>query len=213
MKNIYTAIMNREMQKSHPFGLAENRFTWVKIYCNGNDLKNHRRLYNKNVRKDNLEGGIGRYLSRNKMENKKELENNILRNSMDYDNQKKRKYIFQSFDSKRVINPEKDTEIQKVSKKKTFEGIKNNLFFRTDGTITSLFQKTPLKTRNKGKKILSNSVDYGRKGDTNLFSDDFLNDKQYNIIPGIMRKHRIHQINNCQKPLNSNNKKKHINKK
>ena len=44
MKNIYTAIVNREMQKSHPFGLAENRFTWVKIYCNGNDLKNHRRM-------------------------------------------------------------------------------------------------------------------------------------------------------------------------
>ena len=38
------------MQKSHPFGLAENRFTWVKIYCNGNDLKNHKKLFK--IRKD-----------------------------------------------------------------------------------------------------------------------------------------------------------------
>ncbi len=49
------------MQKSHPFGLSENRFTWVKIYSNGNDLLRHKKLFKS--KKDNLEGGIGHYLS------------------------------------------------------------------------------------------------------------------------------------------------------
>ena len=54
------------MQKSHPFGIAEKRFNWVEIYCNGNDLTNHKKLFNR--KKDNLEGGIGYYFSRIKLE-------------------------------------------------------------------------------------------------------------------------------------------------
>ena len=35
------------------------------------------------------------------------------------------------------------------------------------------------------------SVDYGRRKDTNYFAEEFLNDKNYNRIPGVKRKHLI----------------------
>ena len=151
------------MQKSHPFGLAENRFTWVKMYCNGNDLKNHKKLFN--IRKDNLEGGIGHYFQKIKLENDKELEveKNLLKDNLNHKKQKKMKYRFQNLSSQRVINPEKDTEVEKISKKRTYENSKNNLFYNTNGKISSLFKRTPLVVRGQGKKILNNSVDYGRK--------------------------------------------------
>ena len=199
------------MQKSHPFGLAENRFTWVKKYNNGNDLINHKKLFN--AREDNLEGGIGQYFAKIKMENEKEIESNLLKNSLDCKKQKTMKYRFQNLNSQRVIHPEKDTEFGKTSKKRTYENSKNNLFYTTDGRISSLFKKTPLIFRNGGKKILNNSVDYGRKRDTNLFSDEFLNDKTYNRIPGVMRKNIRKKMNYQEKPLENVKKgRKHFKK-
>ena len=62
MKNIYTQMVDSEKQKSRAFGISEKRFDWVNNYSNGNDLKNHKKILRKN--KDNLEGGIGRYLNR-----------------------------------------------------------------------------------------------------------------------------------------------------
>ena len=201
------------MQKSHPFGLAENRFTWVKMYCNGNDLKNHKKLFN--IRKDNLEGGIGYYFQKIKLENDKELEveKKLLKDNLNHKRQKKMKYRFQNLSSQRVINPEKDTELEKISKKRTYENSKINLFYTTNGKISSLFKRTPLVVRGKGKKILNNSVDYGRKRDTNYFSDDFLNDKSYNRIPGVMRKNITKNINYQIKPIeNIKYGRKHFNK-
>ena len=200
------------MQKSHPFGLAENRFTWVKMYCNGNDLKNHKKLFN--IRKDNLEGGIGHYFQKIKLENDKELEveKNLLKDNLNHKKQKKMKYRFQNLSSQRVINPEKDTEVEKISKKRTYENSKNNLFYTTKGKISSLFKRTPLVVRGQGKKILNNSVDYGRKRDTNYFSDDFLNDKTYNRIPGVMRKNISKKMNYQVKPIeNIKYGRKHFN--
>ena len=200
------------MQKSHPFGLAENRFTWVKIYCNGNDLKNHKKLFN--IRKDNLEGGIGHYFQKIKFENDKELEveKNLLKDNLNHKKQKKMKYRFQNLSTQRVINPEKDTEVEKISKKRTYENSKNNLFYTTNGKISSLFKRTPLVVRGQGKKILNNSVDYGRKRDTNYFSDDFLNDKTYNRIPGVMRKNISKKMNYQVKPIeNIKYGRKHFN--
>ena len=200
------------MQKSHPFGLAENRFTWVKMYCNGNDLKNHKKLFN--IRKDNLEGGIGHYFQKIKLENDKELEveKNLLKDNLNHKKQKKMKYRFQNLSSQRVINPEKDTEVEKISKKRTYENSKNNLFYTTNGKFSSLFKRTPLVVRGQGKKILNNSVDYGRKRDTNYFSDDFLNDKTYNRIPGVMRKNISKKMNYQVKPIeNIKYGRKHFN--
>ena len=137
------------MQKSHPFGLAENRFTWVKMYCNGNDLKNHKKLFN--IRKDNLEGGIGHYFQKIKLENDKELEveKNLLKDNLNHKKQKKMKYRFQNLSSQRVINPEKDTEVEKISKKSNdLKGIndqnkilKNNLDIETQKNVNALIKE------------------------------------------------------------------------
>ena len=51
MKNIYTQMVNNEIQKSHPFGQSEKRFNWINNYSNGNDLKKHKKIERK---KDNL---------------------------------------------------------------------------------------------------------------------------------------------------------------
>ena len=139
MRNIYTEIVETETQKSHPFGLAESRFTWVKKYSNGEDLKKHKKLFN--GKKDNLEGGIGRFFKRIQIENEKEMQQNLLKNSLNFKREKKLKYKYQNINSERVICPEKDTEIKKVSKRRTIENYKNILLSSTDGTISSLFEK------------------------------------------------------------------------
>ena len=195
MKNIYTQMVDNENQKSRAFGISEKRFDWVNNYSNGNDLKNHKKIIRKV--KDNLDGGIGRFLNRIKIENEKETDNNLLKNKMR--NKSLHKYL--NLNSQRVIYPEKDTEIKKVNKKRTYGSQEGNLLHTTNGRITSLFDKTPLYFKHKGKKMLNNSVDYGRKKDTDLFSDEFLNDKEYNRIPGVKRKHLIQKVNIESQPL------------
>jgi hypothetical protein len=201
MKNLYTQMVDSENQKSHPFGIAEKRFNWINNYSNGNDLHNHKKIFRKN--KDNLEGGIGRYLTRIQLENEKqrqkeqETEQNLLKNKIS----KNRAHKYLNLNSQRVIYPEKDTEMKKANKKRTYGSQEKNLLHTTGGRITSLLDKTPLHFKNRGKKMLNNSVDYGRKRDTNLFSDDFLNDKEYNRIPGVDRKHIIPKVNIETQPL------------
>ena len=198
MKNIYTQMVDSEKQKSRAFGISEKRFDWVNNYSNGNDLKNHKKILRKN--KDNLEGGIGRYLNRIRIENEREREKeNKLINNNNIPQKKAHKYL--DLNSLRVIYPEKDTEIKKVNKKRTYGSQEKNLLHTTDGRITSLLDKTPLQFKNRGKKMLNNSVDYGRKRDTDLFSDEFLNDKKYNRIPGVKRKHIIPKVNIETQPL------------
>ena len=201
MKNLYTQMVDSENQKSHPFGIAEKRFNWINNYSNGNDLHNHKKIFRKH--KDNLEGGIGRYLTKIQLENEKlrqqekETDQNLLKNKIS----KNKAYKYLNLNSQRVIYPEKDTEMKKVNKKRTYGSQEKNLLHTTDGRITSLLEKTPLHFKNRGKKMLNNSVDYGRKRDTNLFSDDFLNDKGYNRIPGVDRKHIIPKVNVETQPL------------
>ena len=199
MRNIYSQIVETETQKSHPFGLAESRFTWVKKYSNGEDLKKHKKLFYD--KKDNLEGGIGRYFKRIQIENEKEMQQNLLKNCLNFKREKKLKYKYQNINSERVICPEKDTEIKKVSKRRTFENYKNILLSSTDGTISSLFEKTPLIFNHKGKKMLNKSVDYGRKMENDLLSDSINNNKKNNRIPEINRKNNTQKINLQPKPL------------
>ena len=199
MRNIYSQIVETETQKSHPFGLAESRFTWVKKYSNGEDLKKHKKLFY--GKKDNLEGGIGRYFKRIQIENEKEMQQNLLKNCLNFKREKKLKYKYQNINSERVICPEKDTEIKKVSKRRTFENYKNILLSSTNGTISSLFEKTPLIFNHKGKKMLNKSVDYGRKMENDLLSDSINNNKKNNRIPEINRKNNTQKINLQPKPL------------
>ncbi len=192
MKTIYDQLASFENQKDHPFGFAEKRFEWKKMYNNGNDLKKHKRNLNRS--KDNLEGGIGRFISRNERENEKEgkTDFNLFKNYNQYAGRNKNRYIkYLNLNSQRVIQPEKDNEIKKINKKRTYHSQEKNLLHTTGGRITTLFNKTPLKIQNKTKKMFYDSVDYGRRKDTNYFAEEFLNDKNYNRIPGVDRKHLI----------------------
>lgn len=197
MKNIYTQMVDNEKQKTRAFGISEKRFDWVNNYSNGNDLKNHKKIIRKH--QDNLEGGIGRYLNRIRIENEKEREKEGNLFNKKISQRKALKYL--NLNSQRVIYPEKDTEIKKVNKKRTYGSQDKNLLHTTNGRITSLLDKTPLEFKHRGKKMLNNSVDYGRKKDTDLFSDAFLNDKKYNRIPGVDRKHLIQKVNLETQPL------------
>ena len=199
MRNIYTQIVETETQKSHPFGLTESRFTWMKNYLNGEDLKKHKKLFN--IKKDNLEGGIGSFFKRIQIENEKEMQQNLLKNCLNFKREKKLKYKYQNINSERVIYPEKDTEIEKVSKKRTYENYKNILLSATNGKISSLFEKTPWIINHKGKKILNKSVDYSRKMETDEFSNSFKYNKENNRIPGIKRKNNVQKISIQIKPL------------
>lgn len=198
MKRLYTKMISSENQRTHPFGYAEKRFYWMYNLANCNDLKNHKKLYRS--RKDNLDGGIGCFLTRIKKENEKQrdAEKTFFKNKL----YKKKIPKFLNNNSQRVIYPEKDNEIKRINKKKTYTSQEKNLLHTSGGRISSLFMKTPIQFKYGGKKILNNSIDFGRKKDTHLFSDEFLNDKKYNRIPGVKRKHIISKVNIETEPLN-----------
>jgi hypothetical protein len=198
MKNIYTQMVNNENQKFHPFGQSEKRFNWINNYSNGNDLKIHQKIVRK---KDNLEGGIGRFLTKNRIENEKQSEKNSFEN-----NNKRKQNKLLNINSQRVIYPEKDIEVKKVNKIRTYESMRKNSLHNTDGRITTLLGKTPLNFKYRGKRTYNNSVDYGKRKDTNLFSEEFLNDKNYNRIPGVTRKHLIHKVNLETRQLDKQNR-------
>ena len=105
MKNIYTQMVDNEKQKTRAFGISEKRFDWVNNYSNGNDLKNHKKIIRKH--QDNLEGGIGRYLNRIRIENEKEREKEGNLFNKKISQRKALKYL--NLNSQRVIYPEKDT--------------------------------------------------------------------------------------------------------
>ena len=195
MKDSYSLIEENEIQKSHPFGQGEKRFAWKNIYCNGNDLSKNKKQFPK--RKDNLEGGIGHFFSRAILEETKEKvrETNLLKYTLNLKRKNKMKYKYQILNSQRVIYPEKDTEIKKVNKKKTYEDKNKSLLYSTNGSMVSLFKKTPLLMRNKGIKVSNYSVDYSRKKETDFFAESFLNDKSYNRIPGVDRKNMFRIYN------------------
>ena len=171
MRNLYFQISNHEIQRSHPFGHAEERFNWINGCCDGNDLKTPTRP--RKIIRDNLEGGIGRFLLRNQMLNEKEGLNNNNNNCYKHPRRNLNKFI--NINTERVLDPEKNTEKEIVNKKKTYIGEEKNLRHETGGRITSLFDKTPLEFNYRGKKTFyNNSMDYGYKNRSkalNLFDD------------------------------------------
>lgn len=188
MRTIYSQMVNKENQKAHPFGNAESRFKWVNIYSNGNDLKRKPPQRCRCNVKDNLEGGIGRFLNRNREECQEQPR--INRKNKNRSMAASRGNNYYNINTQRVIYPEKDTEIPRVNKRRTYGCDENNLLHTTNGNILSLINKTPLVNPIKGKKRFNNSIDCKTKnGDINIFSDEFLNDREYNRIPGVKRKH------------------------
>lgn len=187
---IYKQMAQTETQKTHPFGISEKRFEWTKNLSNGNDLKPISRMR----KSDNLEGGIGRFLNKKKVDLNRTTDDNYAR-KIKLNNNAYRK-------TQRVIYPNHNNEIYKSTKKKTFEQYAELLRHRTDGTYKSLIDKTPNESfpLNQGKKKLNSSMEYSFQP-TNMFSEKFLCDPNYTRIFGVDRKKIIKKPNSESQPL------------
>ena len=172
IKNIYTRMVTQESQKAHPFGLAEKRFRWSKV-SNGNDIKTfaHKNI---NKHKDNLEGGIGRFLSQTDHSTFSSI----------YAKKKQYEQNSNFHKTVRVINPELDTERNKYITHKKRSMSTESTRHCTDGSFQSLMKRTPSSFKVRGKKR-NGSLDK----EHNIFSKEFLNEKCTGLF-GVMRRKR-----------------------
>ena len=176
IKNIYTRMVTQESQKAHPFALAEKRFRWSKI-SNGNDIKTFAHKFI-NKHKDNLEGGIGRFLT--------QTDHSTF--SAIYAKKQKYEQNKNNHKTARVLNPELDTEKNKyiIHKKRSMST--ESTRHCTDGSFQSLMKRTPSSFKVKGKKR-NGSLDRVNQ-EHNIFSKEFLNDSKCNGLFGVMRRKR-----------------------
>ena len=172
IKNIYTRMVTQESQKAHPFGLAEKRFRWSKV-SNGNDIKTfaHKNI---NKHKDNLEGGIGRFLSQTDHSTFSSI----------YAKKKQYEQNSNFHKTGRVINPELDTERNKYITHKKRSMSTESTRHCTDGSFQSLMKRTPSSFKVRGKKR-NGSLDK----EHNIFSKEWLNEKCTGLF-GVMRRKR-----------------------
>ena len=172
IKNIYTRMVTQESQKAHPFGLAEKRFRWSKV-SNGNDIKTfaHKNI---NKHKDNLEGGIGRFLSQTDHSTFSSI----------YAKKKQYEQNSNFHKTGRVINPELDTERNKYITHKKRSMSTESTRHCTDGSFQSLMKRTPSSFKVRVKKR-NGSLDK----EHNIFSKEFLNEKCTGLF-GVMRRKR-----------------------
>ena len=177
IKNIYTRMVTQESQKAHPFGLAEKRFRWSKV-SNGNDIKTfaHKNI---NKHKDNLEGGIGRFLSQTDHSTFSSI----------YAKKKQYEQNSNFHKTGRVINPELDTERNKYITHKKRSMSTESTRHCTDGSFQSLMKRTPSSFKVRGKKR-NGSLDK----EHNIFSKEWLNEKCTGLF-GVMRRKRNASFN------------------
>jgi hypothetical protein len=169
-------MLNKENQKNHPFGLSEPRFHYIETstgISNGNDIKKRNKKINNNI-KDNLEGGIGKFLSReNKIENDIKVRPNTSRNNINN--------FYKNLNTNRVIHPNLNNEETKQIRKRINNSMEKYIN-KNNGNIFSLLNKTPLSFPIRGKKRVNSSFD--NKNGVDIFSKDFLYDNKFNHLLG-----------------------------
>ena len=189
---------NIEKQGKPAFSSTEKRFNWMNKYCNGNDI--HRKKHkNKIYSKDNLEGGIGKFMRIKPKNDTKIIENIDKMYDADYI-KIKNKYIndYNKYNfTQRVLCPENNPEKAKINKIRTYNSQEKILRHKTDGTYKSLMLITPEKFPIRGRKRINKSIECGNKPDNILFYEDKLEEcnKDNNRLFGVERKHRVKGIN------------------
>lgn len=146
------------MQRSHPFGINEKRFSWKKNFGNGNDFKIKEKI--KGKRKDNLEGGLGKFL----MEERRDRR--FLNHSINASHSLSRIKKLHDNDLKqtrRVIYPASNNEPQRPQKKKTYQNSQRTLRFSREGCYFDLIEKTPKFIPIKGKKRMHRDYNQNRE--------------------------------------------------
>ena len=129
---------------------------------------------NINKHKDNLEGGIGRFLSQTDHSTFSSI----------YAKKKQYEQNSNFHKTGRVINPELDTERNKYITHKKRSMSTESTRHCTDGSFQSLMKRTPSSFKVRGKKR-NGSLDK----EHNIFSKEFLNEKCTGLF-GVMRRKR-----------------------
>lgn len=170
-------MLQEEKAKMHPFGNNEKRFIGSKL-SNGNDIKDYKFKTIQNSRRDNLEGGIGKFVN---VQDDSYLERASRKKNFAHENSRNK------IPTERVINPSIEQTSEPRRAKKACHSVENSRHL-TDGTFQSLLNRTPEKFISRGKKIIT--AYNVREKETNMFSKEFLFDKTVTGLFGVMRKVR-----------------------
>jgi hypothetical protein len=148
--------------------------------------------------KDNLNGGIAKFINVNKKKDDSKDEYNKKYNKDYYKIRKKFKIDYNKVDfTKRVINPQKNTEKALPKKLRIMTQAGKELRRVGEGSYLSLIARTPVTFPIKGRKRINKSFDCGNKPDSEIFFDnkieECVNDNKK--LFGVQRKLRAKLIN------------------
>ena len=154
--------------------------------------------------KDNLNGGIAKFINVNKKKDVSKDEYNKKYNKDYYKIRKKFKIDYNKVDfTKRVINPQKNTEKALPKKLRIMTQAGKELRRVGEGSYLSLIARTPVAFPIKGRKRINKSFDCGNKPDSEIFFDnkieECVNDNKK--LFGVQRKLRAKLINAESKNL------------
>ena len=194
----YKATKEKDRQKCHPFLSAEKRFELNYSIINGNDYTFSHKMTVGNYGRDNIIGGIAKFINVNK---KKDKRKDVFNKKYFKDYYKIRKKFTVDYNkidfTKRVIIPQNDTE--KVPPKKLRIITKAGEDFRRvgEGSYLSLISRTPISFPIKGRKRINKSFDCGNKPDSEIFFENKIEEckKDNNRLFGVERKYRTKLIN------------------
>ena len=123
--------------------------------------------------KDNLNGGIAKFINVNKKKDVSKDEYNKKYNKDYYKIRKKFKIDYNKVDfTKRVINPQKNTEKALPKKLRIMTQAGKELRRVGEGSYLSLIARTPVSFPIKGRKRINKSFDCGNKPDSEIFFDN-----------------------------------------
>ena len=148
--------------------------------------------------KDNLNGGIAKFINVNKKKDVSKDEYNKKYNKDYYKIRKKFKIDYNKVDfTKRVINPQKNTEKALPKKLRIMTQAGKELRRVGEGSYLSLIARTPVSFPIKGRKRINKSFDCGNKPDSEIFFDNKIEEcaNDNKKLFGVQRKLRAKLIN------------------
>jgi len=197
--DFYRETKEKNGKKSHPFISAEKRFSLTKSFLNGNDYEfTHKMPSKKSYCKDNLSGGIAKFINVNK---RKDYSKELFIKKYKKDYYKIRKKFIDDYNkidfTKRVILPQKNIEKPPPKKMKIITEAGKNLRRLGEGSYLSLIARTPVSFPVKGRKRVNKSFDCGNKPDSEIFFENKIEEcmKDNNRLFGVERKFRTKLIN------------------
>ena len=185
-------------KNSHPFSSTEERFKLTHNFINGNDCDISHKMPSKKNNKDNIVGGIAKFINVIKKKDNGKDEYNKKYNKDYYKIRKKYIVNYNKIDfTKRVILPQKNTEKPPIKKLILLTEQGKALRRLGEGSYNSLIVRTPMSFPVKGRKRINKSFDCGNKPDSEIFFENKIEEcmKDNNRLFGVERKLRSKVIN------------------